>query len=47
MFEAGKAAKLTDVEAAWQTWSGQRALENGFNKVEVSKVKNGIQGIFT
>lgn len=38
---------LTKTEAAWQTWTGKQAAKNGFTKVTVEEVENGIQAIFT
>jgi RHS repeat-associated protein len=47
-FNAGLKQGLTDEQAAWGTWSGGQASKAGYNKVEVTTLKNGdVNAVFS
>ncbi|MET3878011.1 hypothetical protein [Chitinophaga sp. OAE865] len=46
-YRKGLSNKLTDKQAAWQTWSGRQAEKHGFTNVTVNKIENGVQAVFT
>ncbi|WP_052600089.1 RHS repeat-associated core domain-containing protein [Aureispira sp. CCB-QB1] len=39
--------KMTPEAAAWNTWSGRQAKENGFTTVKVTATENGVNAVFT